>query len=91
MRVAIYMRVGTQKQIESMSVRQRKIKEGGKVGMVKIKNPTEDCNYVIYPLGKGLPLCLYQVVKDKKLDDVKLRELPICKYKNYCPKTEEVK
>ena len=59
--------------------------------MAKIKKPTEECYYVIYPLGKGLPLCLYRAVKDKKLDDVKLRDLPICKYKNYCPKTEEEK
>ena len=59
--------------------------------MAKIKKPAEDCNCVIYPLGKGLPLCLYQTVKDKKFDDVKLRDLPICKYKNYCPKTEEEK
>ena len=65
------------------------MKAAGKVKMAKIKKPIEDCNYVIYPLGKGLPLCLYQVVKDKKLDDVKLRELPICKYKNYCPKAYE--
>lgn len=85
------MRVGTRKQLESISVRQRKIKEGGKVCMAKVKKPAEDCNYVIYPLGKGLPLCLYQVVKDKKLDDVKLRDLPICKYKNHCPKPEEEK
>lgn len=91
MRVVIYMRVGTQKQLESISVRQRKIKEGGRDSMAKINNHTEDCNYVIYPLGKGLPLCLYQVVKDKKLDDVKLRDLPICKYKNNCPKTKEEK
>ena len=59
--------------------------------MAKIKKPTEECYYVIYPLGNGLPLCLYQTVKDKKLYDVKLRDLPICKYKNYCPKTEEEK
>ena len=56
--------------------------------MAKIKKPTEDCEYVIYPLGKGLPLCLYQVAKEKRLDGVKLRDLPICKYKNSCPKTE---
>ena len=61
----------------------------GRGKISKIKNPIEECNYVICPLGKGLPLCLYQIVKDKKLDDVKLRELPICKYKNYCPKAEE--
>ena len=54
--------------------------------MAKIKKPTEDCVYVIYPLGKGLPLCLYQVTVDKKLENVKLRDLPICKYKNHCLK-----
>lgn len=59
--------------------------------MAKIKKPTEDCVYVIYPLGKGLPLCLYQVTVDKKLENVKLRDLPICKYKNHCPKSEDVK
>lgn len=59
--------------------------------MAKIKKPTEDCVYVIYPLGKGLPLCLYQVAKDKKLDGVKLRNLPICKDKNYCPQIEDEK
>ena len=59
--------------------------------MAKIKKPAEACVYVIYPLGKGLPLCLYQVAEEKKLEDVKLRELPICKYKNYCPKDEDEK
>lgn len=59
--------------------------------MAKIKKPAEDCVYVIHPLGKGLPLCLYQVAKEKRLDGVKLRDLPICKYKNYCPKSEEEK
>lgn len=59
--------------------------------MAKIKKPAEDCVYVIHPLGKGLPLCLYQVAKQKRLDGVKLRDLPICKYKNYCPKTEDEK
>ena len=59
--------------------------------MAKIKKPVEDCVYVIHPLGKGLPLCLYQVAKEKRLDGVKLRNLPICKYKNYCPKDEDGK
>ena len=59
--------------------------------MAKIKKPVEDCVYVIHPLGKGLPLCLYQVAKEKGLDGVKLRDLPICKYKNYCPKDEDEK
>ena len=59
--------------------------------MAKINKQIEDCVYVIYPLGKGLPLCLYQVAKEKKLDGVKLRDLPMCKYKNYCPKTEDEK
>lgn len=57
--------------------------------MAKIKKPTENCSYVIYPLGKRLPLCLYQVMKDKNFDDVKLRDLPMCKYKNYCPKDDD--
>ena len=35
--------------------------------MAKIKKPAEACVYVIYPLGKGLPLCLYQVAEEKKL------------------------
>lgn len=65
------------------------MKVAGRGKIAKIKRPIEDCNYVICPLGNGLPLCLYQIVKDKKLDNVKLRELPICKYKNYCPKAEE--
>ena len=65
------------------------MKVAGRGKMTKSKNSIEDCNYAIYPLGKGLPLCLYRIVKDKKLDDVKIRELPICKYKNYCPKAEE--
>ena len=59
--------------------------------MAKIKKPVEDCVYVIHPLGKGLPLCLYQVAKEKRLDGVKLSDLPICKYKNYCPKDEDEK
>ncbi|MBR3993879.1 MAG: hypothetical protein IKI97_01195 [Clostridia bacterium] len=59
--------------------------------MAKIKKPVEDCVYVIHPLGKGLPLCLYQVAKEKRLGGVKLRDLPICKYKNYCPKDEDEK
>lgn len=59
--------------------------------MAKIKKSAEDCVYVIHPLGKGLPLCLYQVAKEKRLDGVKLRDLPICKYKNYCPKDEDEK
>ena len=59
--------------------------------MAKINKPMEECYYRIFPLGKGLPLCLYQVAKDKKLDGVKLRDLPMCKYKNYCPKAEDKK
>ena len=59
--------------------------------MAKIEKPAEDCVYVIHPLGKGLPLCLYQVAKEKRLEGVKLRDLPICKYKNYCPKDEDEK
>lgn len=59
--------------------------------MGKYKELLKECHYVIYPLGKGLPLCLYQVIKDKKFDDVRLRDLPICKYKNYCPKDEDDK
>ena len=59
--------------------------------MAKLKELLKECVYVIYPLGKGLPLCLYQVAKEKRLDGVKLRDLPICKYKNYCPKDEDEK
>ena len=59
--------------------------------MAKIKKPTEDCYYVIYPLGKGLPICLYNVVKEKNYENVLLRDLPICKYKNYCFKEEDEK
>lgn len=54
--------------------------------MAKIKKPVEDCEYVIYPLGKGLPLCIYKPATEKTLDGVKLRELPICKHQGYCPK-----
>lgn len=54
--------------------------------MAKIKKPIEDCKYVIHPLGKGLPLCLYKAVKEKRLGDVKIRDLPMCKYQGVCPK-----
>ena len=59
--------------------------------MAKIKKPVEDCEYVIYPLGKGLPLCIYKPATEKTLDGVKLRDLPICKYKNHCFKAEDEK
>ena len=59
--------------------------------MAKYKELLKECVYVIYPLGKGLPLCLYQVAKEKRLDNVKLRDLPVCKYKNYCFKEEDEK
>lgn len=59
--------------------------------MGKYKELLKECYYVIYPLGKGLPLCLYHVVKEKKYEDVKLRDLPVCKYKNYCPKEDDEK
>lgn len=43
-----------------------------------MKKMVVDCPYVIHPLGKGLPLCIYREWKDKRLADVKLNELKLC-------------
>lgn len=62
------------------------------MGKINYKKDMDDCSYRIFPLGKGLPLCLYNVVKAGKRD-VKIQDLSMCKYKGYCfkEKTEEKK
>lgn len=37
-----------------------------------------DCEYVICPLGKGVPFCIYTHVKEHTLATARLRDLPSC-------------
>lgn len=54
--------------------------------MAKIKRfETEDCPYKLCPLGAGLPLCAYNLMKEGKLGEAKLQDFPPCSRKN-CPK-----
>lgn len=56
--------------------------------MAKIKRNLEiECNYVLYPVGNGLPLCAYTITKEHKLADAKLRDFPVCD-KHRCPKVK---
>ena len=44
-----------------------------------MKKFNEDkCLYVIHPLGKGIPLCLFEAINEKRLDKVLPRDLPLC-------------
>lgn len=57
--------------------------------MAKIKrNLEKDCGYVLYPLGNGLPLCAYKIVKEHRLAEAQLSDLPVCD-KRKCPKERD--
>lgn len=60
--------------------------------MAKMKKPPEDdCPYRIHPLGKGLPLCMHDAVKEHKLETTRLRDIPMCKQDGGCKNKEERK
>lgn len=57
--------------------------------MAKIKRGLETaCSYVLYPLGPGLPLCAFHIIKDHRLAEAKLNDFPVCNKKT-CPKNGE--
>lgn len=59
--------------------------------MAKInRNLERDCNYVLYPLGNGLPLCSYFIVKEHRLANARLNDFPMCD-KMKCPKGKQSK
>lgn len=54
--------------------------------MAKIKRSTDiDCTDVLYPLGRGLPLCAYPIIQAHRLAEAKLQDFPMCDPK-HCPK-----
>ncbi len=53
--------------------------------MAKIKHEMEPCSDRLFPLGKGLPLCSYLIVKKGLLATAKLQDFPMCDPKK-CPK-----
>lgn len=45
--------------------------------MAKIKRGLETaCSYVLYPLGPGLPLCAFHIIKDHRMAEAKLNDFP---------------
>lgn len=57
--------------------------------MAKIKKGMEvECLDVLYPLGRGLPLCAYNIRKEHRLAETKLQDFPMCDPK-HCPKKRE--
>lgn len=56
--------------------------------MAKIKKYMDksECVHVIFPLGKGLPLCTYTLTKEHKI--MKLKDFPMCN-KRKCPLKQE--
>lgn len=56
--------------------------------MKKSKELEPDCSYVLYPLGKGLPFCSYEIIKEHRLAEVKLSDFPPCDPK-HCPMKKE--
>lgn len=52
--------------------------------MAKYQDIENRCPYVIFPLGKGLPLCLKKAVKEKKLTTVTIQDLDDCQ-RTSCP------
>lgn len=59
--------------------------------MAKMKKPTkaDECGEAIFPLGKGLPLCMYQICQEGRLADVKLQDIPPCGLPRKCYKEED--
>lgn len=47
-----------------------------------------ECEYALFPLGKGFPLCSYKIVTERKVHEVRLRDFPMCD-KHKCPKEIE--
>lgn len=59
--------------------------------MPKIKRFEAQCNYAICPLGKGIPMCMYNIVKEHRLGEVKINDIPFCPGLKKCPfKSKEV-
>lgn len=58
--------------------------------MAKIKKMKCDCRYAIFPIGSGMPMCMYDIVKEHRLNEVKLQDIPLCIVKD-CPKQKEAK
>lgn len=66
-------------------------KRGDDFIVAKIKRRLEhDCPYVLYPLGNGLPLCGYKIIKEHRLAEARLNDFPMCDKKN-CPKDRAAK
>lgn len=47
--------------------------------MAKMRKPKKEdaCDYALYPFGKGVALCSYKVVKEKK-QTLDLKDFPPC-------------
>lgn len=59
--------------------------------MAKIKKYLEeDCTFVLFPLGKSVPLCSYKILKEHRMTEARLNDFPMCD-KKHCPKSKNVK
>ncbi len=58
--------------------------------MAKMKKPSssDTCSEAIFPLGKGLPLCMFNICREHRTLEVKLRDIPICGLPKFCYKEE---
>lgn len=50
------------------------------------KAVSDTYTYAIRPLGKGLPLCTYNALKNHELSKMKLQDFPVCLFKGVCYK-----
>lgn len=56
--------------------------------MAKYQDIENPCPYVIFPCGKGVPLCLRSAVEEKKLATIKIQDLEDCE-RSKCPVYEK--
>lgn len=58
--------------------------------MAKMKkdNSIDTCPEAIFPLGKGLPLCMFDICREHRIREVKLTDIPVCKKPKGCYKEE---
>lgn len=58
--------------------------------MAKIKKTTtpDTCPEAIFPLGKGVPMCMFDICREHRTKDVKLQDIPFCRHPKHCYKEE---
>ena len=58
--------------------------------MAKMKKPSssDTCPEAIFPLGKGLPLCMFDICREHRIHGVKLQDIPMCGLSKFCYKVQ---